>query len=150
VVDTPAIHALVDAGFVVVCAGGGGIPVVDDGQAGRGLRGVEAVIDKDLTAAILAREVNADTLVIATDVPNVMVDFGTPSQRPLGRITVAELREHAAAGQFARGSMGPKVDAALRFVEGAGAASGRRAVVTSLEHISDAVRWDAVGTTLTA
>jgi carbamate kinase len=107
VVDVPAIHALVAAGFVVVCAGGGGIPVVADGRAGDALRGVEAVIDKDLTAAILAREVDADTLVIATDVPNVMVDFGTPSQRPLGRVTVAELREHAAAGQFAEPSSPP-------------------------------------------
>ena len=104
------------------------------------------MIDKDLTAAILAREVDADTLVIATDVPNVMVDFGTPSQRPLGRVTVAELREHAAAGQFARGSMGPKVDAALRFVE----AGGDRAVITSLEHIADAVTSDDAGTVLTA
>ena len=146
VVDAPAIHALVDAGFVVVCAGGGGIPVVDDEQDGAALRGVEAVIDKDLTAAILAREVGADTLVIATDVPNVMVDFGTPSQRPLGRVTAAELREHAARGQFARGSMGPKVDAALRFVE----AGGRSAVITSLQHIADAVTSDAVGTALTA
>jgi carbamate kinase len=146
VVDAPAIHALVDAGFVVVCAGGGGIPVVDDGQDGAALRGVEAVIDKDLTAAILAREVEADTVVIATDVPNVMVDFGTASQRPLGRVTAAELRGHAAQGQFARGSMGPKVDAALRFVE----AGGLRAVITSLEHIADAVTSDAVGTVLTA
>ena len=88
---------------------------------------------------------DADTLVIATDVPNVMVDFGTPSQRPLGRVTVAELREHAAAGQFARGSMGPKVDAALRFVE----AGGDRAVITSLEHIADAVTSDDAGTVLT-
>jgi len=146
VVDVPAIHALVAAGFVVVCAGGGGIPVVADGRQGAALRGVEAVIDKDLTAAILAREVDADTLVIATDVPNVMVDFGTPSQRPLGRVTVAELREHAAAGQFARGSMGPKVDAALRFVE----AGGDRPVITSLEHIADAVTSDDAGTVLTA
>ncbi|RBY92526.1 carbamate kinase [Blastococcus sp. TF02A-30] len=146
VVDTPAIRALADAGFVVVCAGGGGIPVVDDGGEARPLRGVEAVIDKDLTAAVLAREFGADTLVIATDVPNVMVDFGTPDQRPLGRVTVAELRAHAAAGQFARGSMGPKVDAALRFVE----AGGARAVVTSLEHIADAVTGDDAGTVLTA
>jgi len=146
VVDSPAIHALAAAGFVVVCAGGGGIPVADDGRDGHGLRGVEAVIDKDLTAAILAREVDADALVIATDVPNVMVDFGKPTQRPLGRITVAELREHAAAGQFARGSMGPKVEAALRFVEG----GGSRAVVTSLEHIADAVSGDDAGTVLTA
>jgi carbamate kinase len=145
VVDSPAIHVLAAAGFVVVCAGGGGIPVVDDEQDGRALRGVEAVIDKDLTAAILARELDADTLVIATDVPNVMVDFGTPSARPLGRVTVAELREHAAAGQFARGSMGPKVDAVLRFVR----AGGERAVITSLEHIADAVASDDAGTVLT-
>jgi carbamate kinase len=146
VVDAPAIHALTAAGFVVVCAGGGGIPVVDDGPDGSALRGVEAVIDKDLTAAILAREVEADTLVIATDVPNVMIDFGQPSARPLGRVTVAELREHAAAGQFARGSMGPKVEAALRFVE----SGGTRAVITSLEHIADAVSGDDAGTVLTA
>ncbi len=151
VVDAPAIHALAGAGFVVVCAGGGGIPVTDDGRDGPGLRGVEAVIDKDLTAAILAAEVGADTLVIATDVPNVMVDFGTPSARPLGRVTVAELREHAAAGQFARGSMGPKVDAVLRFVTAGGTTTGRRrAVITSLEHIADAVRGDDAGTVLTA
>ncbi len=150
VVDGPAIEALIAAGFVVVCAGGGGIPVTDDGVDGgpheAGLRGVEAVIDKDLTAAILGAEVGADTLVIATDVPNVMVDFGTPSARPLGRVTAAEMRAHAADGQFARGSMGPKVEAALRFVE----QGGQRAVITSLEHIADAVDRDDVGTVLTA
>ena len=146
VIDSPAIHALAAAGFVVVCAGGGGIPVTDDGRDGVGLRGIEAVIDKDLTAALLARELGADTLVIATDVPNVMVDFGTPSARPLGRVTVAEMRAHAADGQFARGSMGPKVEAALRFVE----SGGSRAVITSLEHIADAVTGDDAGTVLTA
>jgi carbamate kinase len=145
VVDAPAIHALAAAGFVVVCAGGGGIPVTDDGRDGAALRGVEAVIDKDLTAAILARDLDADTLVIATDVANVMVDFGTPSARPLGRVTAAELREHAAAGQFARGSMGPKVDALLRFLDH----GGKRAVITSLEHIADAVQGDDAGTVLT-
>jgi carbamate kinase len=145
VVDWPAIHALATAGFVVVCAGGGGIPVVDDGVDGHALRGVEAVIDKDLTAAILARDLDADTLVIATDVPHVMVGFGTPEARPLGRVTAAELHEHAAHGEFARGSMGPKVEAALRFVE----KGGRRAVITSLEHIADAVDSDDVGTVLT-
>jgi carbamate kinase len=118
---------------------------VDDGVDGHALRGVEAVIDKDLTAAILARDLDADTLVIATDVPNVMVDFGTPDQRPLGRVTPHELREHAARGQFARGSMGPKVDAVLRFV-----ATGGRAVITSLDHIADAVTGDDVGTVVTA
>src|SRR3712207_6061771 len=146
VVDSAAIHALAAAGFVVVCAGGGGIPVVDDHVDGHALRGIEAVIDKDLTAAILARDVDADTLVIATDVPNAMVGFGTPAQRPLGRVPAAELRELAAAGEFASGSMGPKVAAALRFLEG----GGSRAVVTSLEHIADAVSDDAVGTVITA
>jgi carbamate kinase len=150
VVDWPAIHALAVAGFVVVCAGGGGIPVADDAGSpthpdGHALRGVEAVIDKDLTAAILARDLDADTLVIATDVPHVMVGFGTPDARPLGRVTAAELREHAAHGEFARGSMGPKVEAALRFIE----KGGRRAVITSLEHIADAVDSDDVGTVLT-
>ena len=143
VLDSPAIHALAGAGFIVVCAGGGGIPVVDDGPT---LRGIEAVVDKDLTAALLAAELGADTLVIATDVPNVMVDFGTPDSRPLGRVTPAELRAHAAAGQFARGSMGPKVDAALRFASGA---PGRRAVITSLQKIATAVADDAVGTVIT-
>jgi carbamate kinase len=148
VVDGPAVHALVVAGFVVVCAGGGGIPVT--GGAGSALRGVEAVVDKDLTAAVLARDVDADVLVLATDVPNVMVAFGTPSARPLGRVTSAELRAHAAAGEFAGGSMGPKVEAALRFVAGGGTALGRRrAVVTTLESITDAVTGDDVGTVLT-
>ncbi|MBB3677177.1 carbamate kinase [Modestobacter versicolor] len=150
VVDAPAIAALSAAGFVVVCAGGGGVPVVDDGRDHAGdataLRGIEAVIDKDLTAALLASELGADTLVIATDVAHVMVDFGTPTARPLGRVTAAELRGLAAAGQFARGSMGPKVEAVLRFVE----SGGTRAVITSLEHISDAVSGDDVGTVLTA
>ncbi|WP_138760403.1 carbamate kinase [Modestobacter altitudinis] len=146
VVDVPAIAALSAGGFVVVCAGGGGVPVVDDGPDGAALRGVEAVIDKDLTAALLARELGADTLVIATDVPHVMVDFGTPHARALHRVTAAELRGLAAAGQFARGSMGPKVEAALRFVE----RGGTRAVITTLESISDAVSGDEVGTLLIA
>ncbi|MCZ2849320.1 carbamate kinase [Modestobacter sp. VKM Ac-2978] len=151
VVDVPAISALSSAGFVVVCAGGGGVPVVPGAQDGDALLGVEAVIDKDLTAALLARELRADTLVIATDVPHVMVDFGTPSARPLTRVTVAEMRAHADAGQFARGSMGPKVEAALRFVTDSGdGRQGARAVITALTHISDAVARDDVGTVLTA
>ena len=99
-----------------------------------------------LTPMEIARDLGADTLVIATDVDHVMVDFGTPAARPLGRVDTAEMRAHAAAGQFARGSMGPKVEAALRFVDGGGA----RAVITSLEHISDAVAGDDVGTVLAA
>ena len=127
------VRALLAAGHVVVAAGGGGIPVVRDAD-GR-LRGVEAVIDKDLTAALLARTLDADVLVIATDVDHAAVDWGTPQQRELGRVTLAEMRGHAAAGQFASGSMGPKVEAATRFVEG----GGPRSVITSLTHITDAV-----------
>jgi carbamate kinase len=132
ILDAPAVDALLAAGFIVVAAGGGGVPVVrEDG----GYRGVEAVIDKDLAAQLLARHVGADTLVIATNVECAMIGYGTPGERPVGRTTVAELRAYADRGEFARGSMGPKVEAAIRFVE----AGGRRAAITSLALIGAAV-----------
>jgi carbamate kinase len=133
VIDVEPVSALLTTGHVVVAAGGGGIPVVRDPD-GR-LRGVEAVIDKDLTAALLARTLAADVLVIATDVDHAAVDWGTPRQRDLGRVTLSQMRRHADDGQFASGSMGPKVDAATRFVAG----GGPRSVITSLAHITDAV-----------
>jgi carbamate kinase len=139
IVDAPAVHALVEAGFVVVANGGGGIPVVRDGDGN--LSGVEAVIDKDLGAALLARTVEADVLVIATDVPHAVLRYGTPQARDLGTVAVDELRTYAAEGHFASGSMGPKVDAACRFVE----QGGSRAIITDLAHLVDAVRAD-VGT----
>jgi carbamate kinase len=141
VLDAAAVSALAAAGYIVVAAGGGGIPVVRDGDT---VRGVEAVIDKDLTAAVLARAVGAEVLVIATDVAAVALDFGTPAQRGLGHVTATELRRHAAAGQFASGSMGPKVEAVCRFVE----SGGRLAVITSLDRIADGVRGNA-GTVVT-
>lgn len=137
IVDGAAVRALVDAGFVVVAGGGGGIPVVR-GAAGA-LTGVEAVIDKDLGAALLARTVGADVLVIGTDVPRAVLRFGTPSAEPLGVVGVEKMRAHAADGHFAGGSMGPKVDAACRFVEG----GGTRAVITDLDHIAEAITGDA-------
>lgn len=133
VLETPAVLTLLAAGYVVVAAGGGGIPVVRGGDDR--LRGVEAVIDKDLTAAVLAHAIGADVLVIATDVEHAVVGWGGPDARPLGRVGVAELERYAADGAFASGSMRPKVTAALRFV----AAGGSRAVITSLDHITDAV-----------
>lgn len=133
IVDLAAIETLVAAGFVTVANGGGGIPVAVDPE-GR-LRGVEAVIDKDLGAAVLARDLAADVLLIATDVPHVVLGWGTPEAESLGTVTVAELRGYAAEGHFASGSMGPKVDAACRFVE----RGGERAVITSLSHITDAL-----------
>ena len=140
VLDAPAVLALIDAGFVVVAAGGGGIPHVR--QPDGSLHGIGAVLDKDLTAALLARTVGADVLVIATDVEHAVLDFGTERARPLGRVTQGELRAHAAAGQFASGSMGPKVEAVVRFVE----QGGRRAVVTSLDRIAAAVAGTGSGT----
>jgi carbamate kinase len=136
ILDAPAVTALVEARFVVVANGGGGIPVIREDGA---IRGVEAVIDKDLGAALLAQTVAADVLVIATDVPHAVLRFGTPEAEPLGRINVAELRKLAGDGHFASGSMGPKVDAACRYVE----RSGGFAVITSLAHILDAVTGDA-------
>jgi carbamate kinase len=137
ILDAPAVLALIEAGFVVVANGGGGIPHVrrPDGS----LAGVEAVIDKDLGAALLARTVGADVLVIATDVPHAVLRFGSPDAEPLGRICVTHLRALAAEGHFASGSMGPKVDAACRFVE----QGGRYAVITSLDHIVDGVAANA-------
>ena len=121
------------AGFVVIANGGGGIPVVRETDGS--LRGVEAVIDKDLGAALLGHAVGADVLVIATDVPQAVLRFGTPQAEPLGTVTVEEMRAYAADGHFASGSMGPKVDAACRFVE----QGGTRSVITSLDQIADAV-----------
>lgn len=135
--DLRAVELLVEDGAIVITNGGGGIPMVlaQDG----GLEGIEAVIDKDLAAAMLATELGADGLVILTDVQGVAVDFGTPDQRWLGEVTVAELRGHATDGQFRAGSMGPKVSAAIRFVE----ASGHRAVIASLDEMAAAVAGTA-------
>jgi carbamate kinase len=137
ILDAPAVQALVDAGFVVVANGGGGIPVVRERDGS--LRGVEAVIDKDLTAAVLAHDLDADVLVIATDVANATLGFGTASERALGLVPLAEMESYAANGQFASGSMGPKVEAVLRFVRG----GGTRGVITALDLIAEAVDGSA-------
>ena len=112
VVETRVIRALVESGTIVVCAGGGGVPVVRDEHTGR-LRGVEAVVDKDQTAALLAEALDADALLLLTDVPAVVDHYGTPQATPIHRTTPAQLRSR----DFPAGSMGPKVDAACRFVE---------------------------------
>jgi carbamate kinase len=112
VVETRVIRALVESGTIVVCAGGGGVPVVRDERTGR-LRGVEAVVDKDQTAALLAEALDADALLLLTDVPAVVADYGTAHAAPIRHTTPAQLRSR----DFPAGSMGPKVDAACRFVE---------------------------------
>lgn len=121
------IRWLLEKNSVVICAGGGGVPTMYDPDADRKLIGVEAVIDKDLASELLAREVEADVFVMVTDVDGVYVDWGTPGQRRLEQTTPGELRSH----DFAAGSMGPKVEAAARFVE----RTGQRAAIGGLDQI---------------
>jgi carbamate kinase len=142
ILDAPAINALLAAGVIPIAAGGGGIPVVRDGA---GYRGVPAVIDKDMTSALLAADVGAGTLVMLTGVERVALDFGKPTQRLLDRMTAAEAGKHLAAGQFPPGSMGPKITAALRFIE----CGGPRALITSLEKLDVALAGRA-GTEIVA
>jgi carbamate kinase len=118
ILELDVIGLLVDAGIVVICAGGGGIPVVRDGQ-GR-LAGVEAVIDKDLAGALLARELGADLFLMLTDVDAVYLDWGTPKARPIRSASPEALRERV----FAEGSMAPKVEAACEFAERTGGRAG--------------------------
>jgi len=142
ILDAAAVVALLAAGFVVVAAGGGGIPVVRDPDGT--VRGIEAVIDKDLSAVVLARAVQAEVLVIATDVPGVSLRYGTATEERLGLVAAATLRRLQADGHFAGGSMGPKVEAACRFVE----SGGDRAVIASLDTIAEAAAGRA-GTIVT-
>jgi len=135
IVEIDSIRDLVDDGVITICCGGGGVPVVRSRGA---LRGIAAVIDKDLAAALLAREVGADALAILTDVPKVYVNYNTPEQRALDRVTASEMRAYAAEGHFKAGSMGPKVEACLRFVE-----SGGQAVIASLTEVVPALAGEA-------
>jgi carbamate kinase len=135
--EIKAIRQLVDAGALVVCAGGGGIPVKV--TAGSGLRGVEAVIDKDLTAALLAEDIRADALLLLTDVPAVFTRWPPPGGEPISRATVAQLRTIS----FEPGSMGPKVEAACRFVE----RTGRLAGIGEI-HRAEMILAGAEGTTI--
>ena len=129
------IRWLLDHDVVTICAGGGGVPTMFTSGQEATLVGVEAVIDKDLASELLAREVAADVYVMATDVDAVYADWGTPEQRVIGRVTVDELREQ----NFPAGSMGPKVEAACRFVE----TTGGRAAIGALTQIQQIVDGDA-------
>jgi carbamate kinase len=126
IVEAPVIRQLVASGVIVIAGGGGGVPVVEEGPR---LVGVEGVVDKDLAACILAKDVEADALLILTDVEGVYEEFGTPEQRLLARLTPEEARRRLEAGEFGTGSMKPKVEAAVQFVEG----GGKQAVIAALE-----------------
>ena len=131
------IRWLLEKNTIVICAGGGGIPTMYDPAKERRLIGVEAVIDKDLASSLLARELGADLLVIATDTDGVYINYKQPDQKRLGRTTLAELKSHL--DQFPAGSMGPKVQAAMEFVE----ASGKRAAIGTLADIEKIVAGKA-------
>jgi carbamate kinase len=141
IVEAPVIRGLVGDGVIVIASGGGGVPVIEQGPR---LVGVEGVVDKDSAAAILAREVEATTLLILTDVRRVQRAFGTDRAEELERLTTTEARELADSGEFAAGSMGPKVAAAVRFVENGGA----RAAIGDLDD-AVAVLEGTAGTTIT-
>ena len=133
IVEADAIQILIEAGFIVVGVGGGGIPVVED-ESGN-LQGVEAVIDKDFSSALLANVIQADLLLITTAVEKVALNFNQPDQRWLDQMTVGEARRYMTEGHFAKGSMGPKIAAIIRFME----QGGQRALITDPENIARAL-----------
>jgi carbamate kinase len=138
IIEVDAIRELIDAGFVVVSVGGGGIPVVAD--ANGDLAGVAAVIDKDLACSLLATNIDAELLLITTAVPHVSLDFGTPDERPIHRMTLSEAKAYLAEGcHFAEGSMAPKIRAVIGFLE----RGGGRAIITDPDDVERALAGEA-------
>lgn len=142
IIELDAIRACVDRGLVVIAGGGGGVPVFNDHDTSKG---VEAVIDKDHTSAILANGLDADVFAIATEVEHVFVDFKKPTQRPLATLSAGEARRFLAEGQFPPGSMGPKINAALVFLSH----GGKEVVITDIRHLGEAIQGTA-GTHISA
>jgi carbamate kinase len=138
VIQRLTIRDSVGEGHIVLAGGGGGIPIVVDGQT-RQYRGVEAVIDKDLTSAVLAREVGVELFIILTAVPQVYVGFGTDQQRALGAVTLSEIERLQGEGHFPDGSMGPKIDAVVEYLRG----GGTRALVTDPASLARAIDGQA-------
>lgn len=136
IVEKREIRRLIEMGFIVICCGGGGIPVV---REGRGFAGVDAVIDKDLASAVLAREVGADRFVIATDEAGAFLDYGSPGQRLLERVDPDQAEAYLKEGHFPAGSMGPKIEAGIAFVR----ATGNPTVICAIHAIAAAVEGRA-------
>ncbi|MFA5889663.1 MAG: carbamate kinase [Actinomycetota bacterium] len=141
IVEEDALRALLERDVIPIAAGGGGIPVVREGNA---YRGISAVVDKDLSAAVLVRAARADLLLVLTDVERVVRGFGTPDARPIDRLTIVDARAGLASGEFPPGSMGPKVSAAVQVVT-----AGGRAIIASLSQVEDALAGRA-GTEIVA
>ena len=136
IVERREIKKLIEMDFIVICCGGGGIPVI---RENRKFRGVEAVIDKDLASSVLAREIKADIFVIASDVEGAAINWGKADQKMLRKTTLAEMEKYASEGQFPAGSMGPKVEAVMQFTE----ATGNRGVICQLADIEKAIAGEA-------
>ncbi len=137
IVEEDAVKVLLDAGMVVITVGGGGIPVVDDGAGN--LKGVAAVIDKDFASALLATRIGADVFIISTAVEKVALNFGKPNEQWLDTITLAEAKQYLAEGtHFAKGSMAPKIQAVINFLE----AGGEKAIITNPENLARAMRGE--------
>lgn len=137
ILELNAVKRLLDAGFVVVAGGGGGIAVVENAQGE--LSGVAAVIDKDLASSLMARQLKAEVLIISTAVEKVCLNFGKPDQKTLSVMTVAEAKQYIAEGHFKPGSMLPKVQAVVEFLEG----GGKEAIITDPEHLAAAIKGQA-------
>jgi carbamate kinase len=133
IVELPAIKALLEKDMMVVAVGGGGIPVIR--QPDGSLKGVAAVIDKDHATSLLARNLKADALIISTAVPKVCINYKKPNEKSLDRITLAEAKQYLAEGHFAPGSMKPKIEAIIAFLEG----GGKEALITDPPHIVEAL-----------
>ncbi len=133
ILDLDAVRSLLDAGFVVVAAGGGGIAVIEDPNGD--IFGASAVVDKDLASSLLARQLGAEVLVITTHVEKVCLDYGKPGQKALDTMTLAEAKRYIAEGHFKPGSMLPKVQAIIEFLEG----GGKQAIITDPEHVAVAL-----------
>jgi carbamate kinase len=144
IIELDIIKTLVREGCIVIACGGGGIPVVEDAHGD--LQGLEAVIDKDFASALLGRDLGAGVFVISTGVEKVAINFNKPDQRSLDRLTLAEAKRYLAEGQFPKGSMGPKIEAVISFLEGGGA---RRAIVTDPPNLGRALAG-ATGTHIVA
>ena len=141
IVERQSILTMINAGFITIACGGGGIPVVKDGY---GYRGVEAVIDKDLSGSRLAEEIGADMFLIVTDVQHAYVNYGQPGQQALTDVTLDTMTAYAREGQFSKGSMGPKVEAAMEFAK----ATGKTAIICALDKIAEALAGQS-GTRIT-
>ena len=135
IVERREIKKLIGLDFIVICCGGGGIPVI---HKERKFRGVEAVIDKDLASSILAQEIGADIFIIASDIHGAAINWGTPKQKILGKVSQAEMEKHVQAGQFPPGSMGPKVEAIMQFNR----VTGNRGIICNLEEIEKAIEGE--------